>query len=197
MVNCVGLLYLAFGQAGLAEGVLAQLGGSDLCPSLRVVNRVVIPAQAFPSPVRNAKTVELAALGFASEVGTFAVEGCGWDMTSRYPLAYAARATARALALDGNGPLLPHIHPALVWRKGILNQASLLLFDRLRSEHLPLGVCLLYALAGNLKIFGFALYADEVAPHLSAGHAGGAAAHEGIKYRLRVSRLLKTPQHQR
>ena len=44
MVNCVGLLNLAFGQAGLTQGVLAQLGGSNLGPSLCVVNRVGVPA---------------------------------------------------------------------------------------------------------------------------------------------------------
>ena len=124
MVNCVGLLHLAFGQAGLTQGMLAQLGGSDLRPSLCVVDLIVVSAQAFPAAVGEAVAVELTALGLASEVGAFAVEGCGWDMTSLYPLAYAARATARALALEGNGPLLPHIHPALVLVRGMVRQGS-------------------------------------------------------------------------
>ena len=124
MVNCLGLLDLAFGQAGLAKRVAAELRRPNLCPGFRVVNRVVVPAQAFPSPVGEAVAVELTALGFASKVGAFTVEGCGWDMTSLYPLAYAARATDRALALEGKGPLLPHIHPALVLVRGMVRQGS-------------------------------------------------------------------------
>jgi hypothetical protein len=40
--------------------------------------------------------------------------------SSLYPCAYAARATANALPLVGNGPLLPHIQPALVCLNGII-----------------------------------------------------------------------------
>ena len=87
MVNCVGLLHLAFGQAGLTQRVAAELCRPDLCPSLCVVYRVVIPAQAFFAPVGEAIAVELTALGFASKVGAFAVEGCGWNGASLYPLA--------------------------------------------------------------------------------------------------------------
>ena len=50
--------------------------------------------------------------------------------------------------------------------------------------HLPLR--LVYALAGDVEVFGLDLYADEFAAEIHAGNACGAGAHEGVEDVLTV-----------